>query len=72
NKLEYESHREEWMNEARSEGLIKGRNEGLSQGLEAWIISLKEFLTSPEEIWARIVQNPNYADVTLEQVQKYF
>ncbi|MBR1391908.1 MAG: hypothetical protein IJ567_10830 [Lachnospiraceae bacterium] len=72
NKLEYESHREEWMNEARSEGLITGRNEGLSQGLEAWIISLKEFLTTPEEILARIVQNPNYADVTLEQVQKFF
>ena len=71
-RLEYERHRAEWMKEARNEGLSEGLIKGHSEGLEAWIISLKEFLTTPEEILARIVQNPNYADVTLEQVQKYF
>lgn len=62
--------------EGRVEGLSQGRKEGRkeerNQGLEALITTLREFLATPEDILARVVQNPNYADVTLEQVKRYF
>ena len=52
-----------------SEGLSEGQNKGLSQGLDALIQSLKHYLSTPEEILAAVIQNPSYADVTLEQVK---
>ncbi|MBR1390591.1 MAG: hypothetical protein IJ567_03955 [Lachnospiraceae bacterium] len=60
------------MEKGRNEGLLQGRTEERNQSLGAWITSLKEFLTTPEEILARIVKNPNYSDVTLEDVKRYF
>ena len=65
-RLEYA--REEEYKLGHSQGL----SEGLSEGLSALVSSLREFLTTPEEILARIIQNPKYANVTLEQVKKYF
>jgi hypothetical protein len=51
-------------------GLAKGISQGISQGLEALVYTLKDFLSTPEEIFAKVIENPNYSDVTLEQVKK--
>ena len=69
-KLDYTF--EKRLEYAREEEYKLGHSQGLSEGLSALVSSLREFLTTPEEILARIIQNPKYADVTLEQVKKYF
>jgi hypothetical protein len=47
-----------------------GLAKGISQGLEALVYTLKDFLSTPEEIFAKVIENPNYSDVTFEQVKK--
>lgn len=53
-------------------GMQRGIEQGLGQGLEAMVHTLKEFCLSSEEIFYRVVKNPEYSDVTLEQVKQYF
>lgn len=67
-----ELNREEGYNEGIRQGISQGISQGIQQGLVAMIHTLKEFLTTPEEIWHKVIQNPDYSDVTLEQIKQYF
>ena len=46
--------------------------DGVEQGMESTIHILKDYLPTPEAIWERIHQDPNYTNVTLEEVKQYY
>lgn len=60
-------HRIELLNEE----IIRSREEGISQGLYNLVHTLQRILLTPEDIWRQVIQNPDYSDVTLEQVKGY-
>lgn len=62
----------EGLSEGHSLGLSEGHSLGLNEGLHALIQTLKNYLATPEEVLAAIIQNPEYKDVTLKQVRKYW
>ncbi len=50
----------------------EGRREGKEEGLEALVQSLKEYLPDFNQLYAAVIKNKAYADVTENQVRKYF
>lgn len=72
--LDYTWERREQMirRDEREEGMSQGLSQGLSLGLEALVHTLKEFFSTPEEIFTRVIKNPEYSDVTLEQIEQLF
>lgn len=54
------------------EMLEEGLNKGLSKGLNALVRSLQPLTKSFEELYNTIKANPEYADVTQEQVREYY
>ncbi len=50
----------------------EGRREGKEEGLEALVQSLKEYIPDFNQLYAAIIKNKAYADVTENQVRKYF
>lgn len=68
--------REEGREEGLAEGLSLGRQEGLSlgreEGLKALVHSLRDFLPDFESVYQAVTQNAEYADISREQLQKYY
>ena len=65
-QLEYEKR------DSYEDGVEQGLEQGLNQGLASSIRILKDFLPTPEAIWVRIHQDPNYTNVSLEEIKQYF
>ena len=55
----------------REEGREEGIQQGLLLGLCAFINSLKKFCSDPDEIYANVIENPVYADLSREEFEKY-
>ena len=60
------------ISQGLSQGISQGIGQGLSQGLQALVNSLKEYVTTPEEMLEKVRKNQQYKDVTLEEIKKYF
>ncbi len=67
---------EEGREEGLAEGLSLGRQEGLSlgreEGLKALVHSLRDFLPDFESVYQAVTRNAEYADISREQLQKYY
>lgn len=62
-----------WIEEkATRRGMEKGVQEGRKEGLAAVVRSLKEFVGSFDELYALVIKNEVYKDVTREEVLKYY
>ena len=65
--------REAGIKEGREVGIREGRELGIKEerekGLFSLIDVLKGFITEPEDIFNQIRKQPNYADVTLEDIK---
>ncbi len=57
----------EELKEKETEGL----REGLKEGLSALINTLKEFCADSDAIYARVTQNPVYADLSRAEFEEY-
>lgn len=57
------------LNEA---GQKDGLSQGISQGLESLVKTLKEYVTTPEEVLDKVKKNQQYKGVTLEEIKKFF
>ena len=55
-------------NLGREEGIKEGKNEGL----KALVKSLKAFIKDFNQLYAAVIENEEYADMTEEQVKKYY
>ena len=64
--------REEAREEGREEGIEKGREEGIEKGLKALVNTLKKYTSNIETLYEAVLENEEYANVTLEQVKKYY
>ena len=56
----------------REEGIKEGIKEGKTEGLKALVKSLKAFIKDFNQLYAAVVENEEYADMTEEQVKKYY
>ena len=50
----------------------RGLDKGLDKGLKALVDTLKEFCPDFHSLYTKIVANSDYANVTEEQVRKYY
>lgn len=64
--------REEGWEEGREEGLAEGLSLGREEGLKALVHSLRDFLPDFESVYQAVTQNAEYADISREQLQKYY
>ena len=53
-----------------SQGISQGIVQGISRGLVSLVHTLRNFLSTPEDIWQQVIRNPDYKDVTLNQVKE--
>ncbi len=60
--------REEGIKEGREEGIKEGKTEGL----KALVKSLKAYIKDFKQLYAAVVENVEYADMTEDQVRKYY
>ena len=58
--------------EAIARGTAKGIEQGREEGLNALVVSLKEFIPDFESLYAAVIKNEAYKDVTREVVMKYY
>ena len=58
--------------EGREEGRREGHEEGREEGLKALVESLKDFLPDLDSLYAAIIKNEAFANVTKQQVMKYY
>lgn len=65
-----ETEARKFRDEGLAEGLAVGLKRGRMEGLAVLVRSLSEVLSFPEKIWEVVVRNPEYEDVTLEQVNE--
>ncbi len=56
----------------REEGLAEGLSRGRQDGLKALIHSLRDFLPDFESVYQAVIRNTEYANISREQVQKYY
>ena len=56
----------------REEGIKEGREEGKTEGLKALVKSLKAYIKDFKQLYAAVVENVEYADMTEDQVRKYY
>lgn len=64
--------RQEGLQEGRQEGLLEGRQEGIRKGLDVFICTLKKYLPDMESVYAAVVENELYKDISREQVREYY
>ncbi len=64
--------REEGREEGLAEGLAEGLSRGRQDGLKALIHSLRDFLPDFESVYQAMIRNTEYANISREQVQKYY
>ena len=50
----------------------EGREEEREEGLKALVETLKKFTNDFETLYKAVVENKNFANVTVEQVRKYY
>lgn len=55
-----------------SQGVTQGVTQGLDLGLKALVNSLKKFIKDFDSLYVEVTQNEEYAQVTKEEVKKYF
>ena len=55
-----------------NELLRKGRAEGRAEGLASLVDSLKKFCPDFDTLYQNVVENKTYADVTEDDVKKYY
>lgn len=48
----------------------EGREEGLREGLKSLIFVMREYVSSPQELYQKIISNKSYQDLTFEEVQR--
>lgn len=60
------------LNDGLNQGLSQGLSQGLDKGLRALVNSLKLYIKDFDAIYEVIRKNEDYADVTEEEVRKYF
>ena len=63
---------EQGLEQGLDQGLEQGLEQGLNQGLASSVRFLKDYLPTPEAIWERIHQDPNYANVSLDEIKQYY
>ena len=56
----------------REEGIKEGIKEGKNEGLKALVKSLKAFIKDFNQLYAVVIENEEYADLTEDQVKKYY
>ena len=64
--------REEGKKEGKKEGIKEGIKEGKMEGLKALVKSLKAYIKDFKQLYAAVVENVEYADMTEDQVRKYY
>lgn len=71
--FEYDEEKElELLKEAeRIYGREQGIEQGLARGLSALVITLKNFCSDEDVIYSQIIANPDYANLTREEFEKY-
>ncbi|MBR1568989.1 MAG: hypothetical protein IJ648_08475, partial [Lachnospiraceae bacterium] len=65
-----ELNRQEGYEEGAQTGFSQGIDQGISRGLVSLVHTLRNFLSTPEDIWQQVIRNPDYKDVTLNQVKE--
>lgn len=50
----------------------KGMQQGMQQGLKALVVSLREFIPEFDTLYATIIKNEDFADVSRDDVMKYY
>ena len=53
-------------------GMEQGRSVQREEDLKSLVLTLKKLTNRLEEVYQLVIENENYADVTLEQVKKYY
>ncbi len=55
-----------------NKGIEKGLKKGTEKGLKALVNSLKVYIKDFNKLYEAIIQNEDYANVSKEQVRKYY
>ena len=55
-----------------NKGIEKGEERGIEKGLKALVNSLKEYIKDFEDLYAAVIRNEEYKDVTRDAVRKYY
>ena len=53
-------------------GMDQGRSVQKEEDLKSLVQTLKKLTNSLEEVYQLVIENENYADITPEQVKKYY
>lgn len=76
--------REAWVAEGIEQGIEKGIEKGIEQGIEqgmrkgiekglqVLVSTLKNLLSTPEEIMEQVIRNEEYKDIKLEDIKRYY
>lgn len=72
-RLIYEAHLKERRDRWAQDEYVKdlGRMEGRAEGLLALINTLKEYCPDSDAIYAKVIRNPIYADLSRDEFEKY-
>ena len=71
-EFDAKKHDRHTYNDGKEDGLAEGKAEGLDEGLKAAVQMLKPFCKSFEELYQTVKSNPTYANVSEEEVRKYY
>ena len=71
---------EQGIEQGMEQGVEQGMERGMEQGrsiqreedLKSLVLTLKKLTNNIEEVYQLVIENENYADVTPEQVKKYY
>ena len=63
---------EQGVEQGIKQGVEQGRSEQKEEGLKSLVTTLKKLTNSLEKVYELVIENDNYADVTMEQVKKYY
>ncbi len=60
----------EGLEKGLEKGIQKGLEKGMQKGLKSLIVTLKKFISSPQELYQMVISNEDYRDLTFEEVQE--
>ena len=69
--LKEEAH-EEGRVEGRAEGKKEGKAEEHEGGIKAIVNSLSKYISDPKKVYEEVISNPQYSDVSIDDVYKYY
>lgn len=60
----------EGLEKGLEKGIQKGLEKGMQKGLKSLIVTLKKFISSPQELYQMVISNEDYRNLTFEEVQE--